>query len=527
MPKQTQMLPVADFHSGGVIFDSDPFSLQINEWSDARNVRFDNRSVSKISGEERMLTLTNTPVEGIYWERPTDQRYVYVDSTGRVWLKAPSGAETEITKGVGANTRDLLDPSSSIQLSLFNGGATLIVNDGTQTPQYIHHNGQELADLPNWLASRPGFTSITAGVVRTFGNAIIAGDITYTNASNEVISAPSTLRISNIVGREPGVAYIPTWDAVYSGATTADEFDLATNTAIIEMMQFQNAMAIYTANGIFLLRQTGSTSIPWAVSPASQGRGMLTDNCGVEFYGRHFIVGNEDIYLNGGGAQVVSASDGRVRDYFFENINRAQIGLTHVQHNQRQDEIWINYPKGTSTTCNEALIWNYTHNTWTVRDLNGVVSSTYGGRISGSTFATSDSYVQMFTADGILTADRGNTFNGTPIVAYVERRGFDIAPTAVNVSKWVGSIYLLATGTGSLEVNLKPSNTPGMNVNFDDRADDFLSMNTFTLSGSMQDYKVDPNENGRYINIRFRSEGNDDDWTLIRYNIAYTTDDET
>ena len=42
-----QMLPVGGFDKGGIVVDSDPFSLQSIEWSNGRNVRFDNRSVSK------------------------------------------------------------------------------------------------------------------------------------------------------------------------------------------------------------------------------------------------------------------------------------------------------------------------------------------------------------------------------------------------------------------------------------------------------------------------------------------------
>ena len=53
------MLPVGDFANGGVVIDSDPFSLAPNEWSNCRNVRFDNRAVRKIAGEEVMFTRFN------------------------------------------------------------------------------------------------------------------------------------------------------------------------------------------------------------------------------------------------------------------------------------------------------------------------------------------------------------------------------------------------------------------------------------------------------------------------------------
>ena len=381
-------LPVGDFDKGGVVMDSDPFSLAPNEWSDCRNVRFDNRSVSKIAGEELMLGLDNIPASLTYWERPGDQRYVYTSTDGRSFLKLPTGSEVEITKGAAA-TRDFLDTSNSLTASLFNGGATYIINDGTQTPQFINAPGvgvtntQELSDLPGWL--RTGFTSITAATVRAYRNVLVAGNIEFTQTSNNVISAPSTVRVSNLAAR----GQLPTWDATYAGATSGDEFDLSTNSPIVDMIPFQDSLAIYTTDSVFNMRLTGSTTLPVSVQQSNSGRGMLAPNCGVEYFGRHFIVGNEDIYLNGGGATVQSVSDGRVRDYFFNNLNNNALNVVHVVHNRKQDEIWINYPKGTSTRCNEALIWNYENNVWTIRDLNSVAASSYGGRLStANTFAT-------------------------------------------------------------------------------------------------------------------------------------------
>ena len=101
---------------------------------------------------------------------------------------------------------------------------------------------------------------------------------------------------------------IPTWNATYTGATTGDEFDLATNSPIIDMLPFQDAMAVYTTDSVWLVRLTNNSTLPVAVTPGSQGRGMLAKNCGVEYYGRHFVVGNEDIYVYGGGAQVTSVA---------------------------------------------------------------------------------------------------------------------------------------------------------------------------------------------------------------------------
>ena len=45
--------------------------------------------------------------------------------------------------------------------------------------------------------------------------------------------------------------------------------------------------------------------------------------------------------------------------------------------NSQQDEVWICFPNSlagaTGGRCNEALIWNYRHNTWTKRDLPNIL----------------------------------------------------------------------------------------------------------------------------------------------------------
>ena len=61
------------------------------------------------------------------------------------------------------------------------------------------------------------------------------------------LNAPSTIRVSNLAA--PGE--LPTWDPTIAGATTADEFDLATNSPIVEMIPFQDSLAIYTEDSIF------------------------------------------------------------------------------------------------------------------------------------------------------------------------------------------------------------------------------------------------------------------------------------
>ena len=186
--------------------------------------------------------------------------------------------------------------------------------------------------------------------------------------------------------------------------------------------------------------------------------------------------------------------------------------------------MWICYSTGSSTTADEALIWNYTNNTWTIRDLADITSATYGSLINSNAFTDTEGFI-MATSGKLIRADVGTSFSGNAIDAYVERKGFDVAPQATNFSKWTDSIYILATGSGSVDVAVRATDTPGRPVDFASN-EKFLKKRTFTLSGDMSDFKVDPRTNGRYFNIRFGSNDATSSWDLLRYNLAFSTTDE-
>ena len=441
--------------------DSDPFSLQQHEWSDCRNVRFDNRSVSKITGEQLLRAAGSDEIRALtYWEGPVTNRYVYTTDQGETFVVTETGNPGEITEGTGG-TEVPLDTSGVYIQSLFNGGHTFIVCDGENQPKYVHSEAAtlELDELPDWNYGSD-YTSVVPKVIRPFRNVLVAGNLTYTASGGSITYGPGTIRISGLAA--PGD--VPTWDPAGSSPTTEDEITLSETSGIVDMIPFQNKLLIYTSDSIFSISLTGNTSIPVATSKQLEGRGMLSSNCGVEIQGQHFVVGPEDIYVYGGGNRVSSVADGRIRDYFYDNLNYAQVDLTHVIHNSNQSEVWICYPKGSSTTCNEALILNYLSGAWSIRDLPDVYSSTYGPAIESSEF-TRRKYPIFGIDSNLLQGDVGTEFyNGQDIDAYVERKGFDVAPNAVNFSKWVDSIYILATGEGEIEVKVRTTDSPGRPV---------------------------------------------------------------
>ena len=521
--------PIQGFEKGGVVIDSDPFSLGELEWSNCRNVRFDNRSVSKMSGETILRTLSNpNPVSLTPWQQPTITRNVYQTSTGRTFLDSGSGTDSEITKNVSA-TAEPLAPKNNHDTQytggLFNGGATYIVNDGTNIPQYINAAGsgiaaQELVDIPAWAYDSAIFTSVRPQVLRPYRNVLVAGNLRFTQTNNQIIYAPGTIRVSNLAAR--GV--LPTWDPNLPGATTADEFDLATNEEVVDMLPFQDNLIIYCTNSIHSLRITGNSSLPVATNQLLSGRGLLGTNCAIEFYGRHFVVGNEDIYLYGGGASVNSIVDEKVRDYFYENLNMAAKKDTFVFENRLQDEIWVCYPKGTSTTANEALIWNYKYGTWTIRDLsNGVAGGTAAIIPTGESTYDPNSLRSVMldrTNNQIRLLDEGTAFVDQPINAFIEKRGFDVDPANDKSQIQIRYVWLIIRGNGDVRVQFRSTEAPGRPVNFASNSDRYLETRTFSLDPDMGDYRLTPLSEGRYLNMRLGTNDITSSWSLVKYSLG-------
>ena len=232
-----------------------------------------------------------------------------------------------------------------------------------------------------------------------------------------------------------------------------------------------------------------------------------------------------DIYVTGGSGSVQSVADEKTRDYFFNRLNPMHMENTFVVRNLRQDEIWIIYPTTDSTDgrCDEALIWNYHNNTWTIRDMPGTLGGTIGPRRVNDAFSGDvDSIIftgyqnasNTASSDRIHAGDRTNQFNGDNFNAFVERTRFDLGD--LMDAENLAAIYPLMEGTGELTYSFRATNQPGQSVDFDSQTDRKIINRTFSI---VEDYKVDPRNNGRFLNMRISSNSNDS-WILAGYSLS-------
>lgn len=220
----------------------------------------------------------------------------------------------------------------------------------------------------------------TCGIIRGFEQVLVAGNLTEIDETDEstIRRLAGTVRVSNLA--EPG--QVPTsWDPFASGADTADEFELSSLGVVREMQPLQGQLLIYTSGSIHSMSLTGNIAIPIAIGNITDVYGALAANSVHEFDGQHVVVGSNDIYIfPGHPANIQSIADRRIRDYFFSNLHPVYTDRIQMARNRAHDEIWIGYPTYDSPfgDMDEAIIWNYRYNTWTIRDLPNARSLTVG-----------------------------------------------------------------------------------------------------------------------------------------------------
>ena len=281
--------------------------------------------------------------------------------TQYVVTRTRAGTSTNLIEGTGAGQYTVTQENN---LDVITFGSTAVeVNDIIQV---------------NFQSVNP--VEVRAAIVRAFGDFLVAGNLverdTVTQGNPIVRRLTGVVRSSDVA--QPGS--IPAnWNPFAAGVSTADEFVIADTGTVQDMVALQGNMYLYTNTSISAMRLTGNAQVPLAVQPVTDQYGALTTDSVLEYDGKHFVIGSDDIYLFGGHpGSIQSVSDARTRRSFFTRLNPINDNIRNLftLRYAARDEIWICFPTVDSVRgeSDEAYIWNYRNNTWTIRTLNSVVS---------------------------------------------------------------------------------------------------------------------------------------------------------
>lgn len=309
-------------------------------------------------------------------------------------------------------------------------------------------------------------TSVTAKVIRAYGNTLVAGNLEDTERT-----LTGTIRTSDVAA--PGE--IPqNWNPFTLGVNTADEFTLSTTGIVQDMKELQGVLYIYTDRSIHALRATGNPDLPFSAGTVTDSYGADGIDTVIDADGKHIVVGSDDVYIFAGHpGSITSIASGRVRNNFRNNKDYKVVRFN------KWDELWF-WKQGTA----EMYIYNYRANLWTKRSGSVPVclNSAPGDLI-------------LATATEIKNVDEAANLNDS----YVERRRMSLTPEFDTEA--IQSMAIIVDGSGTLNITAVDTDAPG------DVSAALINQGDFDIA---QDYKHDIRVTGRFFNYRIAHVGTTD-----------------
>jgi hypothetical protein len=107
---------------------------------------------------------------------------------------------------------------------------------------------------------------------------------------------------------------------------------------------------------------TATSPYYWRYDIVANQISIMSSNSVVDMDGVFYWMGVDRFYLYNGTVKVLP-NDKNV-NYLFDNLNYSQRQKVWATKVPRFNEIWFFYPRGTSTECNDAIIYNVKDNVW-------------------------------------------------------------------------------------------------------------------------------------------------------------------
>jgi hypothetical protein len=456
----------------GIQRDGTVFDRQ--SYTDGRWVRFQRSRPRKIGGYREIVNNLAGPSRGIYVNPQNNFNDVYSGYSDGLQVVPISNT------GVGAGVTDITLTNFTPNVNNIWQFDTYTDTNGTNDQILLAHPGQNLTDINNSVntpvlgnvigtttASAIGVFTIAAtlnstttitvasttqiGAGQLVSGTNIPSGATVTvvnNATTFTISAAATgsgsvtLTIDNQISVSGGVVVLHPYVFVYGNAgliqncsagnindwvsADANEVNVATG-KIVQGLPVRGGTT--SPSGLFwsidsLIRvsytpttvNSGSTTstLYWRYDLISSQSSILSSQSVIEYDGIYYWCGVDRFLMYNGVVKEIPNPFNQ--NYFFDNLNYAQREKVFVTKVPRFGEVWWFYPKGSSTECNDAVIYNIRENCWYdagealgSRRSDGYFSQVFHYPINADWNVNSTGSVNLFT---ITNAGTGYT-NGT------------------------------------------------------------------------------------------------------------------
>ena len=393
-----------------------------NFYTDGRWVRFQRARPRKILGYREIIANLAGPSRGIYVNPQNAFNNVYSGYSDGLQLLPINN------NGIGSGLTDISLSGFTPSVNNLWQFDTYTDTNGSGNQILLAHPGQNLADINNsnntpvlgnvigtTTASPIGVFTIAAtlnstttvtvasttqiGAGQTItGTGIPANTVvtvvnnttTFTISNAATITGASTLTVNNSISVSGGVVVLHPYVFVYGNAglikncsagnindwvsADANEVNVATG-KIVQGLPVRGGTT--APSGLFwstdsLIRVSytpttistgGSTStIYWRYDLISSQSSIMSSQCVIEYDGIYYWCGVDRFLMYNGVVKEIKNEFNQ--NYFFDNLNYAQREKVYVTKVPRFGEIWWFYPKGDSTECNDAIIYNIREDCW-------------------------------------------------------------------------------------------------------------------------------------------------------------------
>ena len=492
----------------GIQRDGTVFDKQF--YSDGRWVRFQRGRPRKIAGYRVISGQLTGPSRGIWVNAQDSFNYIfsgYNDGLQQLVID---------DNGVGAGVTDFtLSDFTASDLNLWqfdgffdvdgSGNASLLAHPGlnlsstdatANTPVLIGDiNGTTMSqigvftDTATTSSGLPTVTLAATNLLIGAGQSVTGTGIpanttvvsvsttTVTLSNNASASGTVTLTFDNNVEVSGGVVTLHPYVFVYGNnglirncsagnaqdwiSADANETNVATGKIVqgLPVRGGSNSPSglFWSLDSLVKVSYIGGQGTPaqyWRYDIVSSQSSILSSQSAIEYDGVYYWCGVDRFLLYNG--VVKEIPNDMNQNYFFDNLNYAQRQKVWATKVPRFGEIWWFYPRGDSTECNDAIIYNIRENTWYdagqasgARRSAGYFSQVFAYPVAAGWDTTEE--VEVTTATVNATSGKDmlllDTYNVDVVVGQIID-GTNIASGATVVSITSSNIKTLGSITG-------------------------------------------------------------------------------
>lgn len=360
-----------NFETGGTLGDIPVQAIPPNVFTYALNVKISDGAVEPSPGVSNFPYVLNSFAWHLLSARDNNGiPHLFV--AGDAIQAFIGGAFVDVSRAIGGSyqsTEDVQWTSGVLHGIPF-------LNNGFDVPQSWNSTSSLFEDLPNWGAN----TICTS--LRAHKNFMIAMNIMRSGnpyPHNIMWSAPA----------DPGS--VPhTWD--YTDPTNdSGEVPLSdTGGFIVDGLTLGDAFAVYKDDATHLMRTVEGAFIFKTRLVLSES-GVMAPNCIAAVKSRHIVLTKDDV-IAFDGTSAESLLSRKWRRNLFSRLSLSSVSRAFVTALPGMTEVWVCVPTTDESPPDLAYVWNWSNNTWTIRDLYGVqhIAQAYASASSDMSWESED-----------------------------------------------------------------------------------------------------------------------------------------